>query len=160
MPGPCCSEEVQCERGGGRAVLRARVYPPRAVNLAGTSLLDPRSLRKGGLGHLVQRPGQKNPWASQTCYQVDWRLHSLIDGAAFYMRWQTPQPQGPSYSQGVDNHPLVSGRWWHQAPGRLAFALQTPSSPPLEPGFGRGGAHGGLGAGWGWAVGGWAVPRD
>ena len=46
---------------------RARVYPPRAVNLAGTSLLDPRSLRKGGLGHLVQRPGHKNPWASQTC---------------------------------------------------------------------------------------------
>src|SRR5512145_3043030 len=70
-----------------------------------------------------------------------------------------PQPECPSYSQGVDKHPLVSGRWWHQAPGRLAFALQTPSSPPLEPGFGRAGAHGGLGAGWGWAVGGWAVPR-
>ena len=91
MPGPCCSEEVQCERGGGRAVLRARVYPPRAVNLAGTSLLDSRSLRKGGLGHLVQRPGHKNPWASQTCYQVDGRLPSLIEGTVFYMRWQ-PAP--------------------------------------------------------------------
>ena len=63
MPGPCCSEEVQCERGGGRAVLRARVYPARAVSLAGTSLLDPRSLRKGGLGHLVQRPEQRNTHA-------------------------------------------------------------------------------------------------